>query len=659
MKILLVEDAAGTRKIVGSMLKGMGFDDIVAAETGLEALDIMRQAKIDLLLTNWNMPGMDGVELVRQVRRMSDYAHLPVLMFTSRASRQDVVKALKAGVDDYVRKPFSPSQLKSHIDEVLHERTQRQIDQVFEAIAPLSSADRYPLIAVGDAASTREHLQRPEHRDVLDFLCSTAAAVGRANGQGNEPRVGLLARSSSSELSRHVRALHSRVKALIVSTRMPGGGLSLTRLLSVNKRTDMSVFLVCDVKGEISQGIRLSLDRLGVTVFERQRLTGQALEQLLDDEVLAKVHEARPSELPAPEEIRSRLEMDIRLAANLPVMPQVFHQIVSLSHDAESDIQKWIEVIEADPLARAQVIRRSHSPIYGFQGDISDTSKAVILLGKNAVKEVIVSKSVQRAFQEVQEDSFSLEEYWLHSLAVGLTARLLTCPLEPGARTAEQQQEWESLALSDEAVAALGKLDLVTRLAPALREDAFVGGMMHDIGKVALAHAYPGLYPLILEELVGRGWAIPMRFSEETFAGGADHALVGRILAQSWGLGDEIGRVVEHHHQPDPGDSFVSLVSVANFMAGGIAPCPQVARYPLAVALAGEAPEDEGDEARDFWEAMELFAPMPVLEKLEIPLRGVVELAGLLAPAVLRQAESFRDSAGEQGQNAGGGSPEE
>ena len=659
MKVLLVEDAPGMRKIVGTMLKGMGHDDVVTAETGLDALDILRQARVDLLLTNWNMPGMDGLELVRQVRQMSEYAHLPVLMFTSRASKQDVVKALKVGVDDYVRKPFSPSQLKQHIDEVLGECAERQIDQFLKGLDPLGAGDQHPLMVIGDGARTRQELQRPEHRDVLDFLSTAAASVGRVNSRGGDLHVGLLAYSSSSDMSRYVRSLGSRVKALIVSTRLPGGGLSLARLLSVNKRADLNIFVVCDKKAEIPDSIRLGLARLDITVFERQRLSGQSLEQLVDEQVLAKVHQPRPSELPTPEAIRQRLETDIRLSADLPVMPQVFHQIVTLSRDAESEMQQWIEPIEADPLARAQVIRRARSPIYGFQGDISDTGKAVILLGKSAVKEVIVSKSVQRAFEEVKEESFDLEEYWLHSMAVGLTARLLVFPLDEGMRNAEQQKEWERLELGDDAVAALQKLDLGTRLKPSPHEDPFLGGMMHDIGKVALAHAYPGLYPLIAEELVGKGWAIPMRFAEETFAGGADHTLVGRIMAQGWGLGDEICRVIENHHEPSPGDAFVSLVSVANFVAGGAVPYPQVGQYPLVRILAGNAPATDGDAEDDPRAALELFAPMVVLDELGLSLDDVVELAGLLAPAVRRQSEAFRDKASEHGKNGDGEPPEE
>ena len=89
---------------------------------------------------------------------------------------------------------------------------------------------------------------------------------------------------------------------------------------------------------------------------------------------------------------------------------------------------------------------------------------------------------------------------------------------------------------------------------------------MHDIGKVALAHSYPGLYPLIVEELENTSWRQPMGAAEETCAG-VNHCQAGRILARSWKLGDEVCRVIEQHHGPGEDDPFTRLVAVADFLA--------------------------------------------------------------------------------------------
>lgn len=665
MKILLAEDASGMRKIIGTMLKGFGFTDVVTAETGADALQIMRQARFDLLLTNWDLPVMNGVELVRQLRLDARYANLPVLMITSRGSRQDVVAAGEVGVDDYILKPFSPSQLKDHVYGVLGRRARHQAEAIEKSVDVARAEDEYPLILIGDAASSQAQLVRPENRRSLDFLSGAAAGAGRENARTQDPCVGLLIESDTTRISALMRAAESRIKALFVTTLLPGGGLTLTRLASVNRRSDLSVFLVCESTNDLTPAIRQRLDRLGISLMERGNLDTQALEQLFDEHVLAKVHEARPSELPSPSELRQRLEMDIRLTGDLPVLPHVFSQIASLSSDPESDMAKWAEAVETDPLSRARVIHRARSPLHGFRGDINEASQAVVLLGKNVVKEIIVSDAVQRAFNDVQADSFSVEEYWSHSIAVGVTARALACPLEKAQRTAEQETEFAGLELSDDALEILRRLDVAGRLPLRAGQDPFVAGMMHDIGKVALAHSYPGLHPLVLEELLGKGWNIPMSYAEETYAGGADHALVGRILAESWRLGEDTVAVAEYHHQPDPGDHLTLLVALANFVAGGLYPFPQVAQYPLVRLLAeppGEAlAQDDADgQEPDPRVAAGLFVPPAVLEVLGAELDDLVALTRHLAPTVRKLCDGLRDRPPEgstEGSAAASGSP--
>ena len=102
MRVLLVEDTDGMRKIGGVMLQDMGFKDLVTAANGREALEVLENVDVGLLLTNWSMPVMDGLELVQEVRAQRRNANLPVIMFTSRAAREVVVQALEAGVDGYV-----------------------------------------------------------------------------------------------------------------------------------------------------------------------------------------------------------------------------------------------------------------------------------------------------------------------------------------------------------------------------------------------------------------------------------------------------------------------------------------------------------------------------------------------------------------------------
>ena len=111
MKVLLVEDAQGMRKLVSTMLQGMGFTDIIEAKDGAEGWKRLTQYDVDLVLTDWNMPIMDGIELVEKIRQAPGYAALPILLFTARTTKEDVLRALQAGIDTYVTKPFTPPQL--------------------------------------------------------------------------------------------------------------------------------------------------------------------------------------------------------------------------------------------------------------------------------------------------------------------------------------------------------------------------------------------------------------------------------------------------------------------------------------------------------------------------------------------------------------------
>lgn len=119
MKILAVDDSPTMRRIIINTLKRAGYEDIVEAEDGKDALVKLGENKIDFVITDWNMPEMDGLTLVSHMRQSDDYKSMPVLMVTTRSVKDDIVEALKAGVNNYIVKPFTPETLKEKIDQVL------------------------------------------------------------------------------------------------------------------------------------------------------------------------------------------------------------------------------------------------------------------------------------------------------------------------------------------------------------------------------------------------------------------------------------------------------------------------------------------------------------------------------------------------------------
>ena len=118
-KILAVDDSPTMRRIIVNTLKRAGYTDVIEASDGRDALEKLKTDHINLVITDWNMPQMDGLTLVKALRSSDEFKQLPILMITTRSVRDDIVKALKAGVNNYIVKPFSPETLRAKIQEVL------------------------------------------------------------------------------------------------------------------------------------------------------------------------------------------------------------------------------------------------------------------------------------------------------------------------------------------------------------------------------------------------------------------------------------------------------------------------------------------------------------------------------------------------------------
>ena len=119
MKILTVDDSATMRRIIKNQLKQAGFEEVDEAGNGREAMARLAQTPYDLLITDWNMPEMSGLELVKEVRKTDAIKDLPILMITTVAEKEEIVVALKAGVNNYVVKPFDTPTLQTKISQVV------------------------------------------------------------------------------------------------------------------------------------------------------------------------------------------------------------------------------------------------------------------------------------------------------------------------------------------------------------------------------------------------------------------------------------------------------------------------------------------------------------------------------------------------------------
>ena len=118
MRVLIVDDFSTMRRIVRNILRQLGLNNVVEADDGTTAWDIINREKIDFIVSDWNMPKMTGIELLRKVRGSEQFADTPFLMVTAEAQQENIIEAVQAKVSNYIVKPFTADTLQQKIDKI-------------------------------------------------------------------------------------------------------------------------------------------------------------------------------------------------------------------------------------------------------------------------------------------------------------------------------------------------------------------------------------------------------------------------------------------------------------------------------------------------------------------------------------------------------------
>ena len=409
------------------------------------------------------------------------------------------------------------------------------------------------------------------------------------------------------------------------------------------------VCLICEMLPEFSAVQRDGMQKMGILLLERHRVDAEILEDIFKEHAVAATRETPTTLKVDPEELQQRLETDISLTTELPVLPQVYNRIMKLSRDPTSGMAEWTEAVETDPLSSAMILRRARSPVYGFRDKIEDVNRAVTLIGKDAVKDLVASAALKSALKSISDTNFNIEDFWSHSAAVGLAARMLVLPFDGSDWNRDEKRFHDEWQPDEPVVDRLKEFDLARRFGLTEDEDPFVGGMMHDIGKVAMTCAYPGLWSLILEGISDAQNKISMRDAEALLTAAADHTHVGAILAKNWELGPQLTRAVERHHRPPSDDVYARLICLADFIGAAVYPFPRDAVFPHVLQvqrLAGSADPVVAlkDDEREALENN--FLPPNLLETLDLDLDAVLGLGAVLAPGVQQLTEGIRRSLG-------------
>jgi len=118
MKVLIVDDFSTMRRIIKNLLRDLGFTNTYEADDGYTALPMLKDGDFEFVVTDWNMPIMQGIDLLKEIRKDPNLKHLPVLMVTAEAKREQIIEAAQAGVNGYIVKPFTAGTLKEKLDKV-------------------------------------------------------------------------------------------------------------------------------------------------------------------------------------------------------------------------------------------------------------------------------------------------------------------------------------------------------------------------------------------------------------------------------------------------------------------------------------------------------------------------------------------------------------
>ena len=118
MKVLVVDDFSTMRRIIKNLLRDLGFTNISEADDGNTALPMLKAGDFDFVVTDWNMPVMQGIDLLKAIRADEKLSHIPVLMVTAEAKKDQIVMAAQAGVNGYIVKPFTAATLSAKLDKI-------------------------------------------------------------------------------------------------------------------------------------------------------------------------------------------------------------------------------------------------------------------------------------------------------------------------------------------------------------------------------------------------------------------------------------------------------------------------------------------------------------------------------------------------------------
>ena len=679
MKLMIVEDSTSMRKVLRTMLRGLGYDNVHEAEDGAEAWELLRGGGFDLLISDWNMPNMSGLELLEQVRSHAATESLPVIMATSRTEKDDVIAAMKAGANNYISKPFNPPQLQAKITKVMESHAQKKSEQHTQALEKIllgsssleaSMGAVLPFVIFVEQSTDLTVLSAPEHQGNADLLRLKLDVFHKINKEHAGGQMAYLVEDSAQDVMKVVRRARDVIQLIAIEDDIEGGGATLARLALINHTASCRVLLFVNSMSEFSVTQRAAMKKMGIALLEKKLVNEDTLTEVFVEHIpmiatMSAAEElvqvagtaANPADavdewsLDSEEEAdnasphgASSVEDAMGSNENLPRLPLFFNRLQKLMRDPSENLAIWTEMVEMDARCEDMVVDRARAATTNTRNPVEDATRAVGLLGKPEVRDLAAAVALYNVAENAFEDAQLLAGFWRHSVASGIVARMLTMPFD-GSKLSEYQQhfldEWRP---EGQVVALLKQFNLTGRFELGDGEIPFFAGLMHDIGHLAVASSLPRQFEKALNIMATRNFQVSFHAVEAEMEVEAGHASAGAILASNWRLDASLIRSIKAHHQPEQGDHHACLTAASDFIAGAVDTFPQEAVFPHAVLVEGLAgamspvvkltPEDRK-------QLTEYFVPSQALEHMNMSLERAIGLTAILAPSIKRMSSRF------------------
>ena len=222
---------------------------------------------------------------------------------------------------------------------------------------------------------------------------------------------------------------------------------------------------------------------------------------------------------------------------------------------------------------------------------------------------------------------------------------MLTMPFDGRKLSQYEQLFFDEWRPDGQVVSLLKQLNISSRFELAADELPFVGGLMHDIGQLAMASTYPSAFGQTLESLVAQNYLSSFLLTEHSVGADADHVRAGALLANRWQLSPALVRSIGGHHSPESGDHYTLLIALANFISTAVEPFPHGAQYPHVLIVEGLAGAmnplvELSAEERDL--LMEKFVPVTAPEHVQMDVEKLLGLMAVLAPSINRMANRLQ-----------------